>query len=104
MCCEGERDKRAIRSWFGQFIPDDWGDPLKADVLENNDTGDMTKLRALFRRVDGSLMEAIRATNKGGFYIKTRPAGSGILRGFQAREAVRSMLKASVADLAGAGS
>jgi hypothetical protein len=82
MCCNGDRDFEAIRSWFHPLVGADWT-PLRADVQIEVETDRETALRALFRRPDGSLREVIRRKGIRSFSIKAQRPSPSILRGFR---------------------
>lgn len=83
MICDNIDDQEACLSWFGPTIPEAWGMPLKADLLEDPETGKTQQLRALFRLPDGTFQQAIRRWNKNGFVIATGAARPAILKGFR---------------------
>lgn len=79
-CCT-EGDYRAIRSWFGGFVPEEWGNPVKADILEHCESGRTVKVRALFVLPEGALREATHTPSSGRYALR-RPSPA-ILRGFR---------------------
>lgn len=79
VCCEREPHKASIKSWFGAFLPPSWGDPLKAEILVDCETDREKKIRALFRRADGRLSEAVRTLGQR-CTITMRLASPGILK------------------------
>lgn len=86
VCCESQRDREAVHSWFQRFVPKTWGLPLKCDLLEDAETGRTKKFRALYRTDEGRMQEAIRSHNKSGFLVTMRPASAAILKGCRAAE------------------
>ncbi len=69
-----------MKSWFQPLLPADWGDPLKAEVLTDDETDREKKMRALFRRSDGTLKEANRTLGGRNVRVTFRNASRALLR------------------------
>lgn len=64
MCCDSRQDREACLSWFSGMVPDDWGLPFKAEILEDPETSKTKRLRAFFRASDGKIKQALCRFNK----------------------------------------
>ena len=70
MCCETERDRDALKSWFSPLCDD--MTPLKADILCDIATDREKKLRATMRDKDGRERIAVRTKTARGWTISLR--------------------------------
>lgn len=82
--CDNERSRSNVHSWLKVIVPDAWGLPLKADVLEDINTGRELGMRALYRRPDGKLMEVQRRRGSGRTVtLSTKAATPSILKDYR---------------------
>lgn len=71
MCCATERDKAAIKSWFGLFA--DNMEPVSCDVLCDIETDRSKKVRAIMVGKDGKRVLATRTLGDKQFSIHLKP-------------------------------
>lgn len=88
VCCESERDHAAINSWFGRFLPQDWGAPLCAEILTDIETDREKAIRALYRLPNGRFKEARVNFNANGRTYRMSDATPGIMASQAAKWAV----------------